>query len=78
MKEIIKKYELTAKDINEGVNQLCKSGLGKITNVSCMLAFAEVLSELEYTAKRMEREVEEKRKLGDYTGVHNPGFQIGE
>lgn len=78
MKEIVKKYELTSKDINEGIDQLCQGGLGKITNVSCMLAFAEILTELEYTAKRMEKEVEEERKPGDYTGVHNPGFQIGE
>ena len=58
LKEIIRKYSLTKKEINQGIDQLCKGGLGKITNVSCMLAFAEVLTELEYTAKRMENENE--------------------
>lgn len=58
LKEIIRKYSLTKEEINKGIDQLCKGGLGKITNVSCMLAFAELLTELEYTAKRMENENE--------------------
>lgn len=62
LKEIIKKYELSSQEINQGIDQLCSGGLGKITNTSCMLAFAEVLTELEYAAKRMERENEDNQK----------------
>lgn len=56
LKEIIKKYDLTSNDINTSIDQLCSGGLGKITNTACMIAFAEILSELELTAKKMERE----------------------
>lgn len=56
LKEIIKKYALTSEEINTSIDQLCSGGLGKITNVSCMIAFAEILSEFELTAKRMEKE----------------------
>lgn len=56
LKEIIKKYGLTSEEINTSIDQLCSGGLGKITNVACMVAFAEVLSEFELTAKRMEKE----------------------
>ena len=56
LKEIIKKYGLTSEEINTSIDQLCSGGLGKITNVACMVAFAEVLSEFELNAKRMEKE----------------------
>jgi hypothetical protein len=55
LKEIIKKYRLTSKDIEQNIDQL---ELGKVCNTSCMVAFAELLVELEYTAIRMEKENE--------------------
>lgn len=55
LKEIIKKYGLTSKDIEQSIDQL---ELGKVCNASCMVAFAELLVELEYTAIRMEKENE--------------------
>ena len=58
LKEIIKKHKLTPEEINTSIDQLCSGGLGKITNVACMIALAEVLSEFELTAKRMEKEDE--------------------
>lgn len=59
LKEIIDKYGLSSQEINQGIDQLCSGGLGKITNTSCMLAFAEVLTELELTAKRMDKKNED-------------------
>lgn len=53
LKEIIKKYNLTSKEISDSIDQL---ELGKVCNTSCMVAFAELLVELEYTAVRMEKE----------------------
>ena len=53
--EIIKKYGLTSKDIERSIDQL---ELGKVCNTSCMVAFAELLVELEYAAIRMEKENE--------------------
>lgn len=53
LKEIIKKYNLTSKEISDSIDQL---DLGKVCNTSCMVAFAELLVELEYTAIRMEKE----------------------
>lgn len=55
LKEIVSKYNLTSKEISNSIDQL---NLGKVCNTSCMVAFAEVLVELEYTAKRMESENE--------------------
>lgn len=52
LKEIISKYSLTKKEINDSIDQL---NLGNICNTRCMVAFDEVLVELEYTAKRMEK-----------------------
>lgn len=55
LKEIISKYNLTSKEISDSIDQL---NLGNVCNTKCMVAFAEVLVELEYTAKRMENENE--------------------
>ena len=52
LKEIIKKYNLTSKEISDSIDQL---ELEKVCNTSCMVAFAELLVELEYTAIRMEK-----------------------
>jgi hypothetical protein len=52
LKEIIKKYNLTSKEISDSIDKL---ELGKVCNTSCMVAFAELLVELEYTAIRMEK-----------------------
>ena len=59
LKEIIKKYNLTSKEISDSIDQL---NLGKLCNTRCMVAFAEVLVELEYTAIRMEKENEGNQK----------------
>ena len=53
LKEIVNKYNLTSKEISDSIEQL---ELGKVCNTSCMVAFAELLVELEYTAVRMEKE----------------------
>lgn len=55
LKEIISKHNLTSKEISDSIDQL---NLGNVCNTRCMVAFAEVLVELEYTAKRMENEDE--------------------
>lgn len=52
LKEIIKKYNLTSKEISDSIDQL---ELGKVCSTSCMVAFAELLVELEYAAIRMEK-----------------------
>lgn len=52
LKEIVKKYNLTSKEISDSIDQL---ELGKVCNTSCMVAFAELLVELEYTAIKMEK-----------------------
>ena len=54
LKEIVDKYGLSREEVNQGIDQLCKGGLGKITNVSCKLAFAEVLTMLEMAAPKGE------------------------
>lgn len=55
LKEIISKYNLTSKEISDSIDQL---NLGNVCNTRCIVAFAEVLVELEYTAKRMENDDE--------------------
>lgn len=55
LKEIVSKYNLTSKEISDSIDQL---ELGKVCNTNCMVAFAELLVELEYTAIRMENEDE--------------------
>ena len=55
LKEIISKYNLTSKEISNSIDQL---NLGNVCNTRCMVAFAELLVELEYTAKRMENKNE--------------------
>lgn len=55
LKEIISKYNLTSKEIRDSIDQL---NLGNVCNTRCMVAFAEVLVELECIAKRMENENE--------------------
>ena len=59
LKEIVNKYNLTSKEISDNIDQL---NLGKLCNTRCMVAFAEVLVELEYTAVRMEKENEGNQK----------------
>jgi large subunit ribosomal protein L9 len=46
---------VTSKEISDSIDQL---NLGNVCNTSCMVAFAELLVELEYTAIRMEKENE--------------------
>ena len=59
LKEIVNKYNLTSKEISNSIDQLI---LGNLCNTRCMVAFAEVLVELEYTAIRMEKENEGNQK----------------
>ena len=54
LKELIEKYDLNKQQIANGIDQLCKSGLGSICDTSCMLAFAELLTMLEYQASKGE------------------------
>lgn len=50
LKNIVEKYSLTKQQISDGIDQLCKGGLGNMCDTTCMLAFAEVLTMLELTA----------------------------
>jgi hypothetical protein len=54
LKNIVEKYDLTKQQISDGIDQLCKGGLGSMCDTTCMLAFAEVLTMLEYVASKGE------------------------
>lgn len=51
LKQIIEKYNLKQKQVNECVNKLMHKGLADLYDTTCMLAIIEVLTELEKTAK---------------------------
>ena len=54
LKNIIEKYNLTEKRILDGIDQLCKGGLGNMCDTACMLALIEVLTMLQYIASKGE------------------------
>ena len=54
LKDIIEKYNLTKQQISDGIDQLCKGGLGNMYDTTCMLALIEVLTMLQNIASKGE------------------------
>ena len=54
LQNIIKKYNLTKQQIPDGIDQLCKGGLGNMYDTTCMLALIEVLTMLQHIASKGE------------------------
>ena len=54
LKNIIERYNLTKQQISDGIDQLCKGGLGNMCDTACMLALIEVLTMLQNIASKGE------------------------
>lgn len=54
LKNIIEKYNLTEQQLSDGIDQLCKGGLGNMYDITCMLALIEVLTMLQHIASKGE------------------------